>query len=62
MEKVRFGVIGVGNMGTGHLSNYIKGSLPQLEVTAVADRKESRRKGAKENLPESVKFLRKALT
>ena len=57
MEKVRFGVIGVGNMGTGHLSNYIKGSLPQLEVTAVADRKESRRKWAKENLPESVKIF-----
>ena len=36
MSKVKLGVIGVGNMGTGHLSNYIKGSLPEIEVTAVA--------------------------
>lgn len=57
MAKLRLGVIGVGNMGTGHLSNYVKGSLPEIEVTAVADRKESRRKWAKENLPESVKIF-----
>ena len=54
MSKVKLGVIGVGNMGTGHLSNYIKGSLPEIEVTAVADRRADRRQWAKDNLPESV--------
>lgn len=37
MEKVRIGIIGVGNMGSGHLSNIRAGKCPELEVTAVAD-------------------------
>ena len=37
MEKVRFGIIGVGNMGSGHLSNILARKCPEIEVTAVAD-------------------------
>ncbi len=37
MEKVRLGIIGVGNMGTGHLSNILARRCPEIEVTAVAD-------------------------
>ena len=36
-EKVRVGVIGVGNMGGAHLENYAEGRLPEIEMTAVAD-------------------------
>lgn len=54
MDKVRLGIIGIGNMGSGHLKNILEGKVPEMEVTAVADRQEGRRTWAKENLPESV--------
>jgi predicted dehydrogenase len=54
MDKVRLGIIGIGNMGSGHLKNILEGKVPEMEVTAVADRQESRRAWAKEHLPESV--------
>jgi predicted dehydrogenase len=54
MDKVRLGIIGIGNMGSGHLKNILEGKVPEIEVTAVADRQESRRTWAKENLPEAV--------
>ena len=37
MEKVRLGIIGIGNMGTGHLNNILSRKCPEIEVTAVAD-------------------------
>ena len=37
MEKLRLGIIGMGNMGSGHLQSIIDGQCPQIEVTAVAD-------------------------
>lgn len=54
MDKVRLGIIGVGNMGTGHIKNIMDGKCPEIELTAVADRKAERREWAKANLPESV--------
>ncbi|WP_313186661.1 Gfo/Idh/MocA family protein [Lacrimispora sp.] len=54
MDKVRLGIIGIGNMGSGHLKNILEGKVPEMEVTAVADRQEGRRAWAKENLSESV--------
>lgn len=50
MEQVRVGIIGVGNMGTGHFKNITEKKLcPEIKLTAVADRRESRRAWAKEN-------------
>lgn len=37
MNKVRLGILGVGNMGSGHLQNVVDGKCPKVEVTAVAD-------------------------
>lgn len=37
MEFVRLGIIGVGNMGSGHLKRIHAGECPGLKVTAVAD-------------------------
>ena len=37
MEKVRLGIIGIGSMGTGHAGNVLKGMVPDMELTAVAD-------------------------
>lgn len=52
MDKVRLGVIGVGNMGSAHINNYLKGRLPEIIITAVADINPERLEWAKEQLPE----------
>ena len=52
MQKVRLGIIGVGNMGSSHIKNYLKGAMPEFEITAVADIKPDRLEWAKEQLPE----------
>lgn len=54
MDKVRIGIIGAGNMGTGHIQTILRGDVPELEVTAVADGLESRRQWCRENLPDTV--------
>ena len=51
MEKVRLGIIGVGNMGTGHAENILAGKSPEIEITAAADRRASRREWAEKHLP-----------
>lgn len=55
MEKVRLGIIGIGGMGSGHAANVAKGMVPNMELTAVADNRQSRLDWAKENLPKEVK-------
>ena len=57
MNKVRLGIIGLGNMGTDHSKNIVNGGAPELELAAVADLKESRRAWAKENLPDTVQIF-----
>ncbi len=38
MEKqVRLGIIGLGNMGSGHTDNILAGKCPEIRITAVAD-------------------------
>lgn len=37
MEKIRLGIIGMGNMGSGHFHNVMEGKCPSVEVTAVCD-------------------------
>ncbi len=55
MSKVKLGIIGMGNMGTGHIGNIItKEMCSEIEVVAVADRKQERRDWVKENMPESI--------
>lgn len=57
MEKVRIGIIGIGNMGSGHAASIIEGKVPELKLTAVADLREVRREWAKDNLPDEVMIL-----
>ncbi len=54
MKKLRIGIIGIGNMGTIHADNIIKGKCPDLSLTAVADINPCRLTWAKENLPSEV--------
>ena len=37
MEKIRLGILGVGNMGSGHSRNLLAGLCPDFELVAIAD-------------------------
>lgn len=50
MKKVKFGIIGIGNMGTAHLNNILSGNCPELEVVAVADINKERLDAAQQML------------
>lgn len=57
MEKVRLGVIGIGNMGSGHCLSIVEGKTPEIKLAAVADLRETRRQWARENLPGEVRIF-----
>lgn len=54
MEKVRLGIIGIGGMGTNHVNTIMRGEVPNIELTAVADIRPARLDWAKENLPDTI--------
>ena len=54
MSKIKLGIIGLGNMGTGHYNNIAKGSCPEIEVVAIADINPDRIKWAEENMPAEI--------
>jgi Predicted dehydrogenases and related proteins len=57
MDKVRIGIIGIGNMGTNHCNSITEGQVPDMILAAVADVRETRRAWAKENLPDTVEIF-----
>lgn len=50
MDKVRLGIVGIGNMGSAHAQNLFEGKVKDAELTAVCDIRASRRAWAKETL------------
>ena len=54
MEKIKLGIIGVGNMGTCHIETILEGKTPEIEIAAAADRRESRREWARSALGADV--------
>ena len=61
MSKVKLGIIGIGNMGSGHCKNLKEGKIPDIELVAVADRAQARRDWIAENLPETVKVFEEGI-
>ncbi len=59
MDKIRLGIIGIGNMGSGHANSVIKGLCPDFELTAVADINPARLEWAK-GAVEGIKTFEKA--
>ena len=49
-EKIRLGIIGVGNMGSAHGTNIVGGKCPDFELCAVADVNPARLEWAREHL------------
>ncbi len=55
-QKVRIGVIGIGNMGMSHINNFVDGRMPETQFTCVADIDEKKFEKAKEKLPDVICF------
>lgn len=51
MDKVRIGIIGYGNMGTGHVKSLIEGKVPRMELAAVCDMSPARREAFQKLCP-----------
>ncbi|MGL5434594.1 MAG: Gfo/Idh/MocA family protein [Lachnospiraceae bacterium] len=58
MNKVRVGMIGIGNMGSSHSKLIMEGNVPEFELVAVADHKQSRREWAEEYFDDSVNIYK----
>ena len=60
-EKIKLGIIGIGNMGSGHASNIKNGSCPEIELVAIADINPERLAWAKEqNYAENITYFNTA--
>lgn len=57
MDKVRYGVIGIGNMGSGHVRRFFGGEVPHAELTAVCDVKQERLDWAKSICGDKVAYF-----
>ena len=53
-NKVRLGILGLGNMGSSHATKLHAGECPEIVLTAVCDVKPERLEWAKENLGDDV--------
>lgn len=49
MDKIKLGIIGLGNMGSGHFYNVLEGKCPSVEVAAVCDINPEKLEKAKEH-------------
>jgi predicted dehydrogenase len=56
MNKIKLGIIGIGNMGSGHINNVLEGKCPEIEIAAVADIKPDRLQWAADNIPTAARF------
>ena len=55
MDKIRLGIVGLGNMGSGHFYNVFGGKCPSVEIAAVCDLVPEKMEKAKEH-PEVACF------
>lgn len=56
MEKIRLGVIGFGNMGTGHVKSVVEGRVNDMVMGAICDTSPARCQAARELYPEIPVF------
>ena len=56
VHPIRFGIIGMGNMGTSHAKNILAGKVIGMRITAVADIVEEKLQWSNENLPSAKRY------
>ena len=60
MDKVRFGIVGCGNMGTGHAKNFREGKIENGVLTAVCDINPKKFIAFKERFGDSISYFESA--
>ena len=60
MDKVRFGIVGCGNMGTGHSRHFREGSVKNGVLTAVCDINPKKLNAFKERFGDQIKYYENA--
>lgn len=60
-KKLKLGIIGIGNMGSAHAQNVIKGACPDFELAAVADVNKERLEWAKSNISADIALFDDAI-
>jgi len=60
-QKIRLGIIGIGNMGTGHANNIRDGHCPEVELVAIADCNPKRLAWAKEQYSDGITYFDDAI-
>jgi len=56
MEKIRVGIIGIGNIGSAHTRAIANGKVPGMELSALCDISEERLELLKEEFPDCAHF------
>lgn len=56
---IKIGIVGIGNMGSNHLANIVKGAVTGMEVGAICDISEERKQFAEKNYKD-VPFFKNA--
>lgn len=57
MEKVRFGIIGAGNIGTTHTNYFVANEIKNAELVAVCDNDPKKVDAFKAKYPETIKYF-----
>lgn len=55
-DKLRYGIIGIGNMGTSHIRMYVEGKIKEMVLTAVCDIRQERLDFALTKVPDVKTF------
>ena len=56
VQPIRFGIIGMGNMGTAHAKNFLNGDVREMRITAVADIVPEKLEWSAKNLPWAKRY------
>ena len=60
MEKIKLGILGVGNIGRDHVKRIVDGKCPEIELCAVCDLKQDRLDYARELAGEALPVFKSA--
>lgn len=60
-KKIRLGLIGIGNMGSGHARNILDGKCPEIDLVAIAECSPLRTAWAKDCIAPNVEYYSDAI-
>ena len=61
MERIRLGIIGIGNIGTAHARNLLEGKCPDFDLVAAADINPERIAWYRENMSDQITYFGDAI-